>query len=68
MKKLLIGHKDLHVRRFVLIQSAKEGMSAIRDFWLPILPNIEDFYVEFFKPTINFTTNNQEKLNKSFFL
>ena len=45
MKKLALGHKDLHAKRFMLIQSAKEGMAAIRDFLLPILSNIEDFCV-----------------------
>ena len=68
MKKLALGHKDLHAKRFMLIQSAKEGMAAIRDFLLPILSNIEDFCVEFFKSTIIFTTNNPEKLNKSIFV
>ena len=68
MKKLALGHKDLHAKRFVLIQSAKEGMVSIRNFLLPILSNIEDFCVEFFKQTIIFSTNNQEKLNKSIFV
>ena len=68
MKKLAMGHKDLHAKRFVLIQSAKEGMVTIRDFLLPILSNIEDYCVEFFKSTIIFTTNNKEKLDKSIFV
>ena len=68
MKQLAFGHKNLHAKRFVLLQSAKEGMAAIRDFLLPILSNIEDFCVEFFKSTIIFNTNNKEKLNKSIFV
>ena len=67
MKKLALAHKDLHARRFVLIQAAKEGMAAIRDFLLPILSNIENFCAEFFKTTIIFTTNNPEKLENSIF-
>ena len=68
MKKLALAHKDLHAKRFVLIQSAKEGMTAIRDFMLPILSNIEEFCVEFFRNTIIFTTNNPEKLENSIFV
>ena len=68
MKKLAIGHKDLHAKRFVLLQSAKEGIAIIRDFLLPILSNIEDFCVEFFRSTIIYNTNNHEKLNKSIFV
>ena len=67
MKKLALAHKDLHARRFVLIQAAKEGMATIRDFLLPILSNIENFCAEFFKSTIIFTTNNPEKLENSVF-
>ena len=68
MKQLAFGHKNLHAKRFTLLQSAKEGMAAIRDFLLPILSNIEDFCVEFFKSTIIFNTKNKEKLNKSIFV
>ena len=68
MKKLAIGHKDLHAKRFVLLQSAKEGLATIRDFLLTILSNIEDFCVEFFRSTIIYNTSNQEKLNKSIFV
>ena len=68
MKKLALGHKDLHAQRFVLVQAAKEGMAAIRDFLLPILPNIEDFCVEFFRNTIIFNSTNEEKVNKSIFV
>ena len=67
MKKLAFGHKNLHAKRFVLLQSAKEGMAAIRDFLLPILSNIEDFCVEFFRSTIIFNSKNKEKLEKSIF-
>ena len=67
MKKLAFGHKNLHAKRFVLLQSAKEGMATIRDFLLPILSNIEDFCVEFFRSTIIFNSNNKEKLDKSIF-
>ena len=67
MKKLAFGHKNLHAKRFVLLQSAKEGMATIRDFLLPILSNIEDFCVEFFRSTIIFNSNNKEKLEKSIF-
>ena len=67
MKKLALAHKDLHARRFVLIQAAKEGMATIRDFLLPILSNIENFCAEFFKTTIIFTTKNPEKLENSIF-
>ena len=68
MKKLALGHKDLHAKRFILIQAAKEGFATIRDFLLPILSNIENFCVEFFKSTIIFTTNNQEKIENSIFV
>ena len=68
MKQLALGHKNLHAKRFVLLQSAKEGMAAIRDFLLPILSNIEDFCVEFFKSTIIFNSKNKEKLEKSIFV
>ena len=68
MKKLALGHKDLHAQRFVLVQAAKEGMAAIRDFLLPILSNIEDFCVEFFRNTIIFNSTNEEKVNKSIFV
>ena len=68
MKQLALGHKDLHAKRFVLIQAAKEGLSTIRAFLLPILSNIEDFCVEFFRNTIIFTTNNKEKLDRSIFV
>ena len=67
MKKLAFGHKNLHAKRFVLLQSAKEGMATIRDFLLPILSNIEDYCVEFFRSTIIFNANNKEKLEKSIF-
>ena len=67
MKQLALGHKNLHAKRFVLLQSAKEGMATIRDFLLPILSNIEDFCVEFFKSTIIFNSKNKEKLEKSIF-
>ena len=67
MKKLAFGHKNLHAKRFVLLQSAKEGMATIRDFLLPILSNIEDYCVEFFRSTIIFNSNNKEKLEKSIF-
>ena len=68
MKKLAFGHKNLHAKRFVLLQSAKEGMATIREFLLPILSNIEDFCVEYFKSTIIFNTKNKEKLDKSIFV
>ena len=68
MKKLALGHKDLHAQRFVLVQAAKEGMAAIRDFLLPILSNIEDYCVEFFRNTIIFNSTNEEKVNKSIFV
>ena len=68
MKQLAFGHKNLHAKRFVLLQSAKEGMAAIREFLLPILSNIEDFCVEFFKSTIIFNANNKEKLERSIFV
>ena len=68
MKKLALGHKNLHAKRFVLIQAAKEGMATIRDFMLPVLSNIEDFCVEFFKNTIIFNSSNSEKVNKSIFV
>ena len=67
MKKLAFGHKNLHAKRLVLLQAAKEGMASIRDFLLPILANIEDFCVEFFRSTIIFNTKNKEKLEKSIF-
>ena len=68
MKQLALGHKDLHAKRFVLIQSAKEGLSTIRAFLLTILSNIENFCVEFFRNTIIFSTNNKEKLDRSIFV
>jgi len=68
MKKLALGHKDLHAQRFVLVQAAKEGMATIRDFLLPILSNIEDYCVEFFRNTIIFNSTNEEKVNKSIFV
>ena len=68
MKKLALGHKNLHAKRFVLIQAAKEGMATIREFLLPILSNIEDFSVEFFGQTIIFNSKNKEKLEKSIFV
>ena len=68
MKKLALGHKNLHAKRFVLIQAAKEGMATIREFLLPILSNIEDFCVEFFGQTIIFNSKNKEKLEKSIFV
>ena len=32
VKKLALCHKNLHAKRFVLIQATKEGMATIRVF------------------------------------
>ena len=68
IKKLNDGHKNLRSKKFVLVQAAKEGMARIRDFLLPILSNIEDFCLEFFKNTIIFNINDEERFNKSVFV